>query len=58
MRLLTASEVAQMLQVTRNRVYELARSGRIPCVHIGRQVRFEESALREWMTRGGSIEKQ
>jgi excisionase family DNA binding protein len=58
MRLLTAGEVSRMLQVTRARVYELARLGLIPCVHIGRQVRFEETALREWVSRGGSAEKR
>lgn len=54
MHLLTAKETAKVLQVTLPRVYELARAGLIPCVRMGRQVRFDEAALREWVTRGGS----
>ena len=38
-RLLRVSEVAQMLDVSPARIYELARSGRIPSVRLGRQVR-------------------
>jgi excisionase family DNA binding protein len=36
------------------RVYECARLGLIPSVRIGRQVRFDEDALREWVQRGGN----
>ncbi len=57
MRLLTAKEVSQVLQVAPARVYELARAHAIPSVRVGdRQVRFEESALRGWIERGGSLQ--
>jgi excisionase family DNA binding protein len=36
------------------RVYECARLGIIPSVRIGRSVRFDEDALRDWMRRGGT----
>ena len=36
------------------RVYECARLGLIPSVRIGRQVRFDEDALREWVKKGGT----
>ncbi len=52
--LLTAKEVAALLRVTKLRVYELARTGAIPCVRIGRQVRFPEDGLRAWIARGGT----
>jgi hypothetical protein len=39
---------------TTARVYEAARLGLIPCVRIGRQVRFDEESLREWVKSGGS----
>jgi excisionase family DNA binding protein len=54
MRLLTAKQTAELLQVTLPRVYELARSGLIPCVRMGRQLRFPESKLIEWIEHGGS----
>ena len=56
MRLLTAREVSQVLQVAQARVYELARERAIPTVRIGeRQVRFDEAALRDWIKNGGSV---
>jgi excisionase family DNA binding protein len=39
-RLLTAGDVAELLRVPVSTVYELARSGRLPCLRIGRAVRF------------------
>lgn len=38
------------------RVYEAARLGLIPCVRIGRQVRFDEDTLREWVRQGGTAQ--
>ena len=38
------------------RVYEAARLGLIPCVRIGRQVRFDEETLRRWIEEGGSTQ--
>jgi len=51
--LLNAREVATMLRVRPERVYELARTGGIPTVRIGRQVRFHVRAIEEWAARGG-----
>jgi excisionase family DNA binding protein len=59
MKLLMASEVADRLNVKTARVYELARRGMMPAVLLGeRQVRFDEEALREWISRGGSAEQK
>ncbi len=56
MRFLTAREVSVAMQIPLARVYELARMNLIPSVRMGRQVRFNEDALREWAARGGSLE--
>lgn len=54
MRLLTAQEVSVLLQVPLARVYELARLNLVPKVKLGaRQVRFDESKLRQWIEKGG-----
>jgi excisionase family DNA binding protein len=53
-KLLLAEEVADMLRVNKDRVYQLARDNQIPCIRVGRQVRFAESALKEWIAGGGS----
>jgi excisionase family DNA binding protein len=55
MNLLTANEVAQILRVSKARVYELARQRMLPTLILGeRQLRFEEGALHEWIATGGS----
>ncbi len=58
MRLLTAREVSTILRVTPARVYELARTRAIPSVRVGdRQVRFDESSLRDWVASGGNLQR-
>jgi excisionase family DNA binding protein len=52
-RLLRVEEAAALLGVSRARCYELVRSGALPAVHIGRQVRFDPAKLQEWMANGG-----
>lgn len=42
---MTAREVAAALRLPVKRVYELARSGDIPCLRFGRQVRFSRRAI-------------
>lgn len=54
MKLLLAQEAADLLRVNANRLYDLAKRGVVPPVRIGRQVRFEEGSLLEWIASGGS----
>jgi excisionase family DNA binding protein len=44
-RLMTASDVAALLCVPVSTIYELTRSGRLPCLRIGRAVRFSKEDL-------------
>lgn len=53
LRFYTVSEIADLLQVKRDRVYEAVRLGLVPAVHIGRQIRIEEKAFVEWVRGGG-----
>jgi excisionase family DNA binding protein len=53
MRLLTAKQVAPILQVTEARVYEMSRENLLPTVRMGRQVRYDEETLRNWIKTGG-----
>jgi excisionase family DNA binding protein len=48
-RLLTAEDVAEMLSVPVSWVRESSRSGAIPCVRLGRYVRFVEGDVLEWL---------
>jgi excisionase family DNA binding protein len=46
--LVTAKEVAAACSLRIDRVYELARTGRIPSIHVGkRAMRFDIDAVRE-----------
>lgn len=51
MRLLTAEEVAQQLQVPTTWVYAAARAKRFPAVRAGRYVRFDQRDVDEWIER-------
>ena len=53
MRFLTVNELADTLGLSTDRVYEALRLGLLPGVRIGRQVRVEEQAFREWVSNGG-----
>jgi excisionase family DNA binding protein len=54
--ILLADEVAEMLRVDRQRVYELARRGAIPVIRVGeRQYRFDADAIRQWIESGGKV---
>ncbi|MCL6597630.1 MAG: helix-turn-helix domain-containing protein [Alicyclobacillus macrosporangiidus] len=54
LKLLKMSEVANMLNISVDRAYELARQGLMPVVRLGRQIRVEESDLINWVKSGGS----
>jgi excisionase family DNA binding protein len=58
--ILLADEVAELLRVDRQRVYELARRNAIPVIRLGeRQYRFDAEAIRQWIQQGGtSIESE
>jgi excisionase family DNA binding protein len=52
--LLTVREVAERLKVTTSWVYQHTRADcgdPLPSIKMGKYLRFEESALREWLKR-------
>ena len=53
--LLTADEVAELLQVTKAWVYAETRAKRIPHVPLGRYVRYRRSAVLAWIA---ALERQ
>ena len=53
--LLTAGEVAELLQVTKAWVYAETRAKRIPHVPLGRYVRYRRSAVLQWI---GALEQE
>jgi len=58
--ILTADEVAALLKVSKRHVYELAkqrtksgdvRVNPLPCVRLGKSIRFNKAAVEEWLER-------
>ena len=48
--ILVAEEVAELLRVDRQRVYELVRTNQIPVIRLGeRQYRFSAEAIYRWL---------
>jgi excisionase family DNA binding protein len=48
--LLRAEDAARLLSVRRSWVYEAVRNGQLPCLRIGRHIRFTRAMLEEWLT--------
>ena len=56
-KLLTATEVSEVLQIDLQRVYELTRRKLLPCVRLGeRQLRFSPQAIERFIADGGNQE--
>lgn len=49
---MTTDEAAELLRYTTEYVRRLAREGRIPALKVGREWRFVESRLVEWIEQG------
>jgi excisionase family DNA binding protein len=55
--ILIAAELAELLRVDTQRIYELVRRGQIPVIKIGeRQYRFSLQAINRWLENGGNIQ--
>jgi excisionase family DNA binding protein len=55
-KLLKAEKVAEILDVSKQRIYELTRERQIPFIQLGeRQYRYSETAILNWIENGGSI---
>ena len=48
-RLLSPLEVAKYLGLSRSFVYQLAETGDLPCVKIGRSIRFRPRAIEQFI---------
>lgn len=58
-KILVVDEVAELLRVDRQRVYELVRTRQIPVIRLGeRQYRFSAEAVNRWLEAGGSNRKE
>ena len=54
LRLWRAGEISAMTGLSLPRVYQLAREGILPCVKVGRSIRFSQPAVEAWIEAGGA----
>lgn len=47
--LLRPEEVARLLSVKPSWVYEKVRAGELPCLHVGRHLRFTRAMVERWL---------
>jgi excisionase family DNA binding protein len=50
--LLRPEEAAALLSVKTSWVYDAVRMGKLPCLRVGRHIRFTRAMLEEWLTSG------
>lgn len=53
-KLLRVKRVAELLDVTPEHVYRMVQDGLLPAIRVGRQWRFSENRLLNWMQQGGA----
>ena len=46
---LNAIEVAELLNITKNTVYELVKRGEIPAYKVGKKLRIDKSDVKEYI---------
>lgn len=47
--LLRPDQAAHLLAVRTSWIYEAVRSGRVPCIRVGRHIRFTRAMLEAWL---------
>jgi excisionase family DNA binding protein len=47
--LLTPAQAAALLSVKTSWIYEAVRTGRLPCLRLGRHIRFTQAMLEDWL---------
>lgn len=50
--ILTVRQVAEVLGIARNSVYQAAAAGQIPSVRVGRRILFAKRSLEFWLSAG------
>jgi excisionase family DNA binding protein len=48
--LLRPEQAAELLAVKPSWVYDAVRTGRLPCLRVGRHIRFTRTMLENWLT--------
>jgi excisionase family DNA binding protein len=54
----SVTEAAELLGISRGLAYELARAGQLPTLRLGRRLVVPRAALLTWLERAAPLEKQ
>ena len=49
-----AHDLAAETGIPLSRVWQLARSGELPCIRLGRAMRFDREVVAQWLRNGGT----
>jgi excisionase family DNA binding protein len=55
--LLDSREVARLLRIGRTKTFQMMATAELPTVRIGRCVRVPREALRDWVLRGATLDR-
>jgi excisionase family DNA binding protein len=47
--LLRPEQAAELLSVKSSWIYDAVRTGRLPCLRVGRHIRFTQAMLEDWL---------
>ncbi len=56
--LLSSRETAQRLAISERHLFELTRTGQMPCVRVGKCLRYSVETIRAWVRRSESVEQR
>ncbi len=51
-------EVCKLLHISKPKLYELVKAGKIPCIRVGRALRFSDQGISEYIREEESASKQ
>lgn len=54
--LLRSSEVAELLAISERQLHKIMRSGLLPCVRVGKLVRYRPDAIQDWIRQSESLD--
>ena len=55
---LTVREAAEMIGISKPKMYELIREGEIPSIHVGKKIVIARQALLDWLSEGDTNGKK
>ena len=55
---LSVNEAAELIGISRPKVYDLLRDGTLPSIHVGKKIVIPRQAVIDWLSEGESNGKE